>query len=232
MPNNFKILIDERNANQSSFIEHLPMGAKDGLRRRSSPSIFGDQRVTHWPPWTRFLNNRLRFQTTWMVVGHVSKYGGGTTPLYRLQCSQTKMLKLIEFAAQINHGGLHALQMHTVKLQWKWMVVGHVSKYRGGTTPLYRKQCSQTNMFKLIEFAAQMNTRHWPLFTFLSQSQDHGQCGHVSWIIDSAIKQCDGWRPCFKIQMRRYNSLVLAYPFWSWECFLFAKVLNTLCSKA
>ena len=102
MPNTFKILIDERNANQSSFIEHLPMGAKDGLRRRSSPSIFGDQRVTHWPPWTRFLNNRLRFQTTWMVVGHVSKYGGGTTPLYRLQYSQTNMLKLIEFAAQIN----------------------------------------------------------------------------------------------------------------------------------
>ena len=152
MPNNFKILIDERNANQSSFIEHLPMGAKDGLRRRSSPSIFGDQRVTHWPPWTRFLNNRLRFQTTWMVVGHVSKYGGGTTPLYRLQYSQTNMLKLIEFAAQIN-------------------------------------------------------TRHWPLFTFLSQSQDHGQCGHVSWIIDCGIKQRDGWRPCFEIRMRRYNWL-------------------------
>ena len=69
MPNTFKILIDERNANQSSFIEHLPMGAKDGLRRRSSPSIFGDQRVTHWPPWTRFLNNRLCFKAArWSAI--------------------------------------------------------------------------------------------------------------------------------------------------------------------
>ena len=30
--------------------------SKDGLS--AYPSIFGDQSLTHWPPWTRTLNNR------------------------------------------------------------------------------------------------------------------------------------------------------------------------------